>query len=381
MTGRQIERIFLSRPAPGTERLLRVYRWGDQAARPKAYIQAALHADETPGLLVAHHLTRLLDEAAAAGRVTGQIVLVPYANPLGLAQFVNGQQLGRYELSGGGNFNRGWPDFSGLVTEALEGRLTDDAEGNVALIRAALRQALERQPLPDRELDRLRLILARLACDADLVLDLHCDDDSLFHLFAIPQQWPAMEDLARELGARAVLLAEDSGGGSFDEACSGPWLRLARRFPDAPVPAACQAVTVELRGVADVDDETARLDAEALLRVLVRRGYLTGTAGPLPEPLCEASDLEACDTVKAPAAGILSYRVALGAQVRKGEVIAELVDPAAEDPLDGRTEILAGTDGLVLSRRSHKFVAAGGSVAKIVGREKLAHRTGYLLED
>lgn len=382
---RQIQRLVLSQPAPGTERVLRVYRWGEAEARPKAYIQASLHADETPGLLVAHHLVRLLDEAEAAGWLRGQVVLVPYANPVGLAQFVNGQHLGRYDLSGGGNFNRSWPDLAALVEDELEGRLTADAAENVTLVRRALKAALDRQPEPGREIDRLRLALARQACDADLVLDLHCDDESLFHLFVIPQHWPSLEDLARELGAQAVLLAEDSGGGSFDEAFSGPWLRLARRFPDSPIPPACEAATVELRGSADVHDEVAAADAAALLRVLVRRGYLEGEAGQppgaLPEALCEASDLDATDTVKAPAAGVLSYRVGLGALVRKGEVIADLIDPAAEEPLAGRREIRAGTDGFVLSRRLRKFVAAGESVAKVVGREKLPHRSGYLLED
>ncbi|MEX0758879.1 MAG: succinylglutamate desuccinylase/aspartoacylase family protein [Tistlia sp.] len=378
---RHIERLVLSRPAPGTERVLRAYRWGAPDARPKAYLQAALHADETPGLLVAHHLTRLLDAAESAGQLRGQVVLVPYANPLGLAQFVNGQQLGRYELSGGGNFNRNWPDLAALAGDALEGRLGPDRARNVQVIRAALVEALAEQPQPPKELDRLRLALARLACDADLVLDLHCDDESLFHLFLIPQHWPSLSDLARELGSQAVLLAEDSGGGSFDEAFSGPWLRLARRFPDAVIPPACEAATVELRGAADVNDEIARRDAEALLRVLVRRGFLDGAVGELPEALCEATSLDAVDTIKAPAAGVLSYRVGLGAVVRKGEVVADLIDPAAEDPRSGRSEICAATDGFLLSRRAHKFVAAGDSVAKVVGREPLPHRTGYLLED
>lgn len=378
---RQIERLVLSRPAPGTERVLRAYRWGEADARPKAYIQASLHADETPGLLVAHHLTRLLDAAEAAGQVRGQVVLVPYANPIGLAQFVNGEQLGRYDLAGGGNFNRNWPDLAALAGDALEGRLGEEAARNVEVVRSVMVEALAQQPEPAKEMDRLRLALARLACDADLVLDLHCDDESLFHLFVIPQHWPSLSDLARELGSQAVLLAEDSGGGSFDEAFSGPWLRLARRFPGTPIPPACEAATVELRGSADVHDEIAERDAEALLRVLVRRGYLDGEVGELPPALCEAAELEAVDTVKAPAAGVLSYRVGLGGLVGKGEVIADLIDPGAEDPLAARTEVRAATEGFLLSRRGHKFVSAGGSVAKIVGRERLPHRAGYLLED
>ncbi|MBS1221081.1 MAG: succinylglutamate desuccinylase/aspartoacylase family protein, partial [Proteobacteria bacterium] len=50
--------IELPSPAPGTEQTLRVHRYGAPGARPKAYFQAALHADEIPGLLVAQHLLR-----------------------------------------------------------------------------------------------------------------------------------------------------------------------------------------------------------------------------------------------------------------------------------------------------------------------------------
>lgn len=55
--------LVLPSPAPGVERTLRVHRYGTPGARPKAYFQAALHADEIPGLLVAQHLLRGLEQA------------------------------------------------------------------------------------------------------------------------------------------------------------------------------------------------------------------------------------------------------------------------------------------------------------------------------
>ncbi|MFU1924814.1 succinylglutamate desuccinylase, partial [Klebsiella pneumoniae] len=72
----------------------------------------------------------------------------------------------------------------------------------------------------------MQRLLYRHACDADLVLDLHCDFEAAIHLYTLPQQWPAFASLAARLGAAVGLLAEESGGGSFDEACSVPWLRL-----------------------------------------------------------------------------------------------------------------------------------------------------------
>ncbi len=378
---RQTERLPLPGQTPGSQRSLTVHRYGARSTRPKAYLQASLHADEIPGLLVQHHLTGLLDRAAADGAIRGEIVVVPYANPIGLAQSVNASHLGRHELGGAGNFNRNWPDLFEATAEKVAGRLGADPDRNIALIRATMSEILE-QMKPRTELDGLRLLLAREAIDADLVLDLHCDDDALMHLFTLPAHWPAAKVLAAELQSQATLLADPLGGDPFDEAFSSPWTRLAERFPEHPIPPACFSATVELRGRADVSDELAGADAAALLRVMQRRGLVAGDPGPLPELPAEATPLDAVDTVRAPASGVLSYRAELGQRVKRGEVIADLIDPAAGQPSKARQVIVSRTDGLMLSRRIHKYVLPGMTVAKVVGTEPLPSRTGgYLMED
>ena len=377
---RQTRRVPLPSNSIGAQRTVLFHDYGPAEARPKAYIQAAIHADEIPGLLVGHHLTRMLDAAEAEGAITGRITLAPYANPIGLDQWVNRYHPGRYELMGGGNFNRNWPDLTPEAATRLEGKLGADEATNVALIRQTLLEVVEDWPA-QREMEAWRRVLAREALDADLVLDLHCDIEALMHVYLLTVHWPEFEDLHRELGSRGTLLSDDSGGGSFDEAMALPWLRLAKRFPEAAIPPACFSTTVELRGQHDVSDELAEADAAALYRFLQRRGLVAGDPGPLSAPACEATRLEACDVVKAPAAGVLAYKVGLGEWVSKGQVIAELVDPAAEDPSDARTAIRSVTDGLLLTRVQHKYVAPGESIGKVVGSEPLAHRrAGSLLE-
>lgn len=375
---RRIERHQLHASTPGTVREVIARRYGAAGARPKAYIQAALHADETPALLTAHHLARLLDEAAGRGEISGEIVLVPYANPIGLSQFFSGRHLGRDEISGGGNFNRNWPDLLALLGARLDGKLSDEPEANVSVIRAAMNEVLAAET-PRNELHSLRLILARLAADADLVFDLHCDDEALMHLFLIPAHWPEGRDIAAELSCKAVLLAADSGGASFDETFSTPWTSLAKKYPDHPIPAACLAATVELRGQSDVEDTLAEADAAALFRILQRRGLIAGDPGPAPEPLCDATRLDACEVLRAPAPGVAAYAAPLGAQVRKGDIVAWIVDPAAEDPANARQAVRAGTDGLILSRRDRRYVLPGMTLAKIVGAETLPERLGGTL--
>lgn len=91
--------------------------------------------------------------------------------------------------------------------------------------------------------------------------------------------------------------------------------------------------------------------------------------------------LDACDVVRTPVAGVLAYKVALGQHVRAGDVIAEVIDPLADDQSLARTQLRSQTDGRVLSRKLMKLIATGESVCKVVGTKKLAYRQGLLLTD
>lgn len=379
--GPDIRRVPLEPPGPGSERYLTLIHYGEEGVRPKAYLQAALHADEIPGLLVLHHLRTLLDKAAARGELRGHVVINAYANPIGLSQIVNGQLLGRFALSGAGNFNRQYPDLIESVAARISDRLSPDAAANVEIVRQAVAEKLEAHaPLDDTA--ALRHTLMRLSFDADIVLDLHCDEEALLHVYLGTPLWPKAADLCAQLGSRATLLATISGGNPFDEAAGGLWWRLAERFPDKPIPPACLSATVELRGESDVDDDLARRDAENLYAFLQRRGLVAGDPGPLPTPACAATPLEGVDIVRAPVSGAVCHTRALGEQVAAGDVVAVLVDPQAGDPKAARTEVRTGASGLLFTRRSTRFARAGDVLAKVAGPTPLAERIGgHLLTD
>lgn len=374
--------LGLPAPAPGVQRTLTIHHYGQPGARPKAYFQAALHADEIPGLLVAQHLLHGLERAQREGRIIGEVVVVPVANPIGLSQHLNGRLLGRFDFESTGNFNRDFPDLTATVLEQVRGRLTLDPTANVALIRTALRGVLAASNAV-RESTVLKWALLSLAMDADFVFDLHCDGEALLHLYAAQEQRDEAAALGAELGAAAILLEEEPGGSPFDQACAGPWRHWRYALAEeGPVPLACFATTVELRGQADVNDECAVQDAAALLRFLQRRGVLAGDPGPLPERACEASPLDGVDVLTAPAAGVLVYRKALGDRVLAGEVVAELVGLLGEPIGAFRTQIRTVTDGLLLTRAIERLVRPGQKFCKIAGREPLSYRrAGQLLED
>jgi predicted deacylase len=217
-------------------------------------------------MLVAHHLRGLLAQAEAQGRLRGEVVLVPAANPIGVHQWHLRGYQGRFEFHSGENFNRHYADLTEAVAQAVAGQLTADAAHNVALVKRALRAAAQALPAVTA-LDSLRRTLLGLAIDADAVLDLHSDGEGLLHLYTTPDTWDQAEVLARCIGARVALLAERSGGEPFDEACSMVWPALAQRLgPQHPLPPSCLAVTIELRGEQDVRHELAAQDAAGILR-------------------------------------------------------------------------------------------------------------------
>lgn len=358
-----------------------MYRWGTPGARPKAYLQAALHADEWPGLLALHHLGARLDDLDADGRIAGEIVMLPYANPIGMDQSVNDAVLGRYRLAdGGGNFNRGWPDLAALVADRLEGRLGNDANANVALVRAALLDAVNELPGATERDAHQKTLLAH-SVDADYVLDVHCDWRATMHLYANRDRTETVAELGRDLASPVILLEHEVGEFPFDDANSAPWRELRRRFALAPetLPSACFSVTVELRGQQDVTDAYAAADAAGMLNFLIRRGVVAGDPPPLPEAVGEPTPLEHCDRLQAPHAGLIVWHVALGDRVRRGDVIADVIDIAEPDPARARTPVVTRQSGILFSMHVDALTRPGAVIGKVAGAEPIERRPGEKL--
>jgi uncharacterized protein len=367
----QTQTIDLLSAAPGVRHVLTVLHFGGGRG-PKATIQAALHADEVPALLVAQHLRRRLEALEAAGALSGTVQLVPYANPLGLAQHLLGTHLGRFDLRDGLNFNRGHADLVAAVLERVRGRLADNAAANVLLVRNALRQAAAALPA-DTPAQDLKRRLVQTAIDSDVVLDLHADGEAAMHLYALTPQSELACELGALLGARAVLLATESGDSPFDEACSRPWLALQQALAPAPLPLACFSATVELRGEADTSHELAAQDAEALIAFLQRRGIVAGVPGPLPTLPCKPTPLAGSEPLSAPVAGVVVYRAAVGDTVMPGTVVADVVDVDT----GAVHEVAARSAGVLYARSPTRWATPGKRLGKVAGIT-LA-RTGKLL--
>ena len=366
--------------SPGKTTEFSYFRIGPQNADKKVYLQAALHADEQPGILILHHLLAMLRDADAADLLTAQFVVVPMVNPLGMADIEFGQHQGRYDRGTGVNHNRQWPELYAAVEQSLVGKLGSNEKQNIRLVREAISNWLADCPqLKVR--DQWRHTIISEAYDADYVFDLHCDDESLLYIYTVPQKAKEMQLLANYTGAVATLLAEDGGGNSFDEVWPAIWLRLAKENPDKAIPLPVLSCTLEYRGQIDTFDTINQQDAINLYSYFQNEGLIGGAAKSQPVDAAVATDLRATEIVRAEHAGLLAYCVELGDRVEKGQRIADLIQLDGDQAFVSRTPVIAGTSGIILSRNTNKYVWRDAGITKIVGREIIPSRGGNLLED
>ena len=371
--------ITLPSMTPGTQRSIPVLRFGKAGARPKVYMQAAIHANEMPGTMAMHHLMPLLAEADKNGLIQGEIIMVPTVNPIGQAQLVGNSHAGRYNLLSYENFNRNWIDLSDAVAERVGKKLGADAEANVRTIRKAAQDSLKALK-PLNELGTLRVEVQKLSCDADFVLDLHCDIYAALHLFGAKNDVATgtLSTLAADLGVEATMYNDPYPKAlTFSGVNSVLWARLAEKFPQANIPQACMSVTVEMRSQHDVSDALGQSDAQNLFRWLVRQGVVGGQAAPLKKLKAAPAPMSGMDVGYSTCTGFLVFHVKPGAKVKKGQAICDVIDPANPHGAKGRTTFKSQTDGVLFSRRLDGYLSWPGQVMyRISGPKPLPHRIG-----
>lgn len=156
--------IKLPAASVGNEAHIHLHRFGSKGGK-KVYIQAGLHADEYPGPLGAQHLLRHLQQLDQQGAINAEILLVPFANPVGLRQRSFGHVIGRCDWHTGQNFNRNMAINADQVTTSLIGSFGDDLIENDQLMRTGLKNLVS-QRSDDFEINSLHKILPAHSIDA-----------------------------------------------------------------------------------------------------------------------------------------------------------------------------------------------------------------------
>ncbi|WP_409527882.1 succinylglutamate desuccinylase/aspartoacylase family protein [Rhizobium sp.] len=344
--------IIISGDTAGMEWRLPVLRFkGSDPKAPKIYIQAALHANELPGTALVHFLCEKLRAAESAGEIRSDITIVPHANPVGAAQSHFGELQGRFDLGTRTNFNREFPLIS-----------VRDRDGLVA--------DLDRY----NAVDRLKRQLMHMALEAELVIDLHCDDESLQYAYIDEAFWPEAADLASALDMEAVLLS-DGESSAFEEAIGYAWKHETQekktRLPGK------LSVTVELRGMRDVYPEMAKKDAEGLFNFLAARGAIAHqvTLAPFTGP---AVPLDNIEMIRAPEAGTVLFHRDIGEEIKEGDLLATIL--TRPGMADGAIEVRAPQAGLIVTRTSSRLMRRRADLMKIAcgAASKVVRKPGAL---
>jgi predicted deacylase len=223
----------------------------------------------------------------------------------------------------------------------------------------------------------LKARLLKLSMGHDIVLDLHCDDESLAYLYVPTVLWPSMEDCAGAMNMDAVILWDGDCGAAFDQASIDPYISgpKDRAGFDRRI-----VSTVEYRGIADVDAALAKSDAQGLYRVLVMRGVVVDGNLPAPPRFSgTAAPVENVEMVCAPCAGALLYHVRPGDRVDEGARLVTIVYAPGEP--EGRVDVFAPQAGLVLTRRDRRAAFAGDDLMKLIGNRPSETHVPGALED
>lgn len=316
-----------------------VWRFEGNGSGPNVHLQAGVHADEIAGMLVLHLLMQRLEVAEAEGRLKGQVTVVPQANPLGIGQFRQGRILGRFHDATGHNFNRAFDQSA----------------------------ALQR---PSTNVQEWQKKLVQLASSADLMLDLHTDDEALPYLYVHRSFWPRGRQLAAALKMDVAIIWDEGGDGSFEETIIAPWLRDG-------VTDGRMAATLELRGQGDVSDRFAEQDAQGLYVWLCSCGVIDEALAPGDWPV-EAMEMGHMETILAPQPGVLIFEKELGDFVEEGQRFARILrrpgDPSSE------VVLVAEQAGRMVTRYRDRLVSQGMVVAKFTGSRMSRHWSGGLLD-
>ena len=328
----QLELIEIGADTPGQNNVLRVLNFEGLGHGPSVNLQAALHAQEMPGVAALDQLIPKLQKAEHEGRLASKITVVPWANPIGLSQAVFGTNLGRFDMNSRTNFNRSFPH-----------------EPPHKLANSSV-------------VEKLKATLLELAVTADIVLDLHCDDEGPVYLYAPDVMLAGAKVLSTALSAVVILTYKAGEGRTFDEAVYSHWSKAV----GGGIPMDKLVSTIEFRGILDVSQTYAATDSSNLYGYLIAVGAINGEHARFNanDPLVRDEAL--AELIPTPVSGAVFYCVEVNDQVSAGQCVARILSEAGAP----QHEILAPASGVVVTRRERRFLRKGEDVLKILRFER-----------
>lgn len=261
------------------------------------------------------------------------------------------------------------------MIDSVGERLGSDPAANVALVRQALRAALDALPPATSELEGMQRVLYRHACDADLVLDLHCDFEAAIHLYTLPQQWPTFASWPHAWAPLSGCSPRSPAAvpSTRPARCRGCACRACIRAPSCRWPAWRPPSNSAARPTPPCS--RPRPTPRRSLAFLAEQGFVEGEWPAAPEACCEGLPFEGTEYVHAPHTGVVSFLRRPGEWVEAGEPLFQVIDPLA----DRASTVCAGVSGVLFAIERMRYAQPGLWLAKVAGRQPI--RQGRLLSD
>lgn len=351
---------------------LNIFRINSSNPGPHVYLQSSVHGAELQGNAVIYKLI----EYFLSHEFNGSITFIPVANPSAVNLKVGTWTYGRFNPITGNNWNRNYHDICSLPFEIsgldIEGFVENHKDVSWPQIKREFKKALfdcykkmettqfMRGP---NENGLLNLVLQKLACTSDIVLDLHTGPIACQYLYAAEYT----KESARHLDAEVTLLIPEEFAGAMDEATFMPWVRLHQAYKARGIehPLDFEAYTVELGSEERVSFKDAESECNRILNYLSHQGVVIEHKYR-PRIKKYAGYLKNYKKYTSPRGGLIDYIKGPGQIVKKGEEIARfllLQDLEDETTFEKSTfSYCADKDMLIVNHNTSASVGQGAEL-------------------
>ena len=355
--------LMVAQNASGRSLNVPIYHFKGRQPGPKVYIQSSIHGSEVQGNVVIYHLIQMLSQLPIAGEVT----LVPNCNPVGTNIKAGEYTLGRFDPVNGTNWNRGYYYSDDDVDHFVDGIKSDLSTHHIKqkfkqFIADKIEEKLS-QPWGLGLAQQLNLKLQAIASQSDLVIDLHNGPVACRHLY-IPEY---AQDALSYFNIPHTIVIPNHFAGALDEATFCPWWRLADKLHERDNTAhsfEVEGVTVEFGSQEIIDFDEGKIDSNNILNYLAHRGVLPGKVGQPNAMERYKVPLSRYKTLFTRKGGMVDYRVKPGEHVKKGQVMAKVLNIDELDNDRGVEEILAPCDLIAILHFPSASVLSGTQLYK-----------------
>ena len=359
--------ISVAQNASGRHLNVPIYEISSQLDGPHVYIQSSIHGSEVQGNVVIYHLVRALKELTIHGKIT----LVPNCNPVGTNIKAGEYTLGRFDPVNGTNWNRGYYYDEESVIDFAD---TVTAQDSIEDIRRAFKaqtlsqiQQKQQQPWGLGLAQQLNLTLQSIACQADIVLDLHNGPVSSRHIY-IPEY---LAHQATQFSMPHVILIPNHFAGALDEASFCPWWTLSEHLTTRfgrPYDFNIEAYTLEMGSQEIIDFADGETDASSILAYLQHK-HCIATVDYQPQDIKRVGVyLKDYKTLFTDFGGMVEYTAKPGQQIKQGDTLAKVLNIDDLDNQYGAQIIQAPCDLIPILHFPSASVLSGTQLYKCFTR-------------